>query len=120
MVIKTARLSARIGLHDGLKVIRQEKITAALITRANLIHAPGLTISLSVLGSLLPEGSSKSLDASADKYAGAEAVSAVYASRLNEALRDGTEYELSFELHQLMLTAKPTKSPRSRVTLMKP
>jgi len=41
-----------------------------------------------VLGSLSPEGSSKSFDASADGYARAEAVSAIYIKRLDEAIRD--------------------------------
>lgn len=41
MVIKTACSSAGIGLHEALEAIRQEKITAAIITGANLIHAPG-------------------------------------------------------------------------------
>lgn len=37
MVIKTACSSAGIGLHEALEAIRQEKITAALITGSNLI-----------------------------------------------------------------------------------
>lgn len=40
------------------------------------------------MSSLSPAGSSKSFDASADGYARAEAVSAVYVKRLDEALRD--------------------------------
>jgi len=114
MLIKTACSSAGIGLHEALEAIRQEKITSAIVTGSNLILgksyarrgatiavqnskkplltiiiAPGLTISLSVLGSLSPEGSSKSFDASADGYARAEAVSAIYVKRLDEAIKDG-------------------------------
>lgn len=37
MVIKTVCSSAGIGLHEALEAIRQEKITAALITGSNLI-----------------------------------------------------------------------------------
>jgi len=37
MVIKTACSSAGIGLHEALEAIRQEKITAAIITASNLI-----------------------------------------------------------------------------------
>jgi len=37
MVIKTACSSAGIGLHEALEAIREEKITAALITGSNLI-----------------------------------------------------------------------------------
>ena len=108
MDIKTACSSAGIALHEALESIRQEKITAAIITGSNLIMgkhiplkylgerlliytatAPGLNISLSLLGSLSPEGSSKSFDASADGYARGEAVSALYIKRLDEAIRDG-------------------------------
>ena len=41
------------------------------------------------MGSRSPEGSSNSFDASADGYARAEAVSALYIKRLDEAIRDG-------------------------------
>lgn len=44
---------------------------------------------MTLLGSLSPEGSSKSFDASADGYARGEAVSAIYIKRLDEAIRDG-------------------------------
>lgn len=44
---------------------------------------------MSLLGSLSPEGSSKSFDASADGYARGEAVSALYVKRLDEAIKDG-------------------------------
>ena len=54
-----------------------------------IITAPGMTISMSLLGSLSPEGSSKSFDASADGYARGEAVSALYIKRLDEAIKDG-------------------------------
>lgn len=44
---------------------------------------------MSLLGSLSPEGSSKSFDAHADGYARGEAVSALYIKRLDEAIKDG-------------------------------
>lgn len=37
MVIKTACSSAGIALHEALEAIREEKITAAIITGSNLI-----------------------------------------------------------------------------------
>ncbi|KAJ4302895.1 Mycolipanoate synthase [Kalmusia sp. IMI 367209] len=89
MVIKTACSSAGIALHEALEAIREKKITAAVITGSNLIFAPGLNINLTLLGSLSPEGSSKSFDASADGYARGEAVSALYIKRLDEAIKDG-------------------------------
>jgi len=48
-----------------------------------------MTISMSPLGSVSPEGSSKSFDASADGYARGEAVSELYIKRLDEAIKDG-------------------------------
>jgi acyl transferase domain-containing protein len=54
-----------------------------------VLAAPGLNISLTLLGSLSPEGSSKSFDASADGYARGEAVTALYVKRLDEAIKDG-------------------------------
>lgn len=48
-----------------------------------------MMINMSSLGSLSPEGSSKSFDAHADGYARAEAVSALYIKRLDEAIKDG-------------------------------
>ena len=48
-----------------------------------------MTINMSLLGSLSPEGSSKYFDASADGYARGEAVSALYIKRLDEAIKDG-------------------------------
>ena len=44
MVIKTACSSAGIALHEALEAIREDKITAAIITGSNLImgrpHTP--------------------------------------------------------------------------------
>jgi acyl transferase domain-containing protein len=37
MVIKTACSSAGIALHEALEAIREDKITAAIITGSNLI-----------------------------------------------------------------------------------
>ena len=48
-----------------------------------------MTISMSVLGPISPEDSSKSFDAYADGYAQGEAVSALYVKRLDEAIKDG-------------------------------
>jgi acyl transferase domain-containing protein len=86
---KTACSSAGVGLHEALEAIRQGNISSAVVAGANLILAPGLTISMSMLMALSPEGSSKSFDASADGYARGEAVTALYIKRLDEAIRDG-------------------------------
>ena len=86
---KTACSSAGLGLHEALEAIRQGTISSAVVAGTNLILAPGLTVSMSLLMALSPEGSSKSFDASADGYARGEAVTALYIKRLDEAIRDG-------------------------------
>jgi acyl transferase domain-containing protein len=86
---KTACSSAGVGLHEALEAIRQGTISSAVVAGTNLILAPGLTVSMSLLMALSPEGSSKSFDARADGYARGEAVTALYIKRLDEAIRDG-------------------------------
>ncbi|KAH8659903.1 hypothetical protein BX600DRAFT_399805 [Xylariales sp. PMI_506] len=86
---KTACSSAGIGLHEALEAIRQGSISSAVVAGTNLILAPGLTVSMSSLMALSPEGSSKSFDAAADGYARGEAVTALYIKRLDDAIRDG-------------------------------
>ncbi|RDW89916.1 type I polyketide synthase [Aspergillus mulundensis] len=89
VMYKTACSSAGIGLHEALEAIRRGHISSAVVAGTNLILAPGLTVSMSLLMALSPEGSSKSFDATADGYARGEAVTALYIKRLDEAIRDG-------------------------------
>ncbi|KAL4977326.1 hypothetical protein BDW66DRAFT_150182 [Aspergillus desertorum] len=89
VMYKTACSSAGIGLHEALEAIRRGNISSAVVAGTNLILAPGLTVSMSLLMALSPEGSSKSFDAAADGYARGEAVTALYIKRLDEAIRDG-------------------------------
>lgn len=86
---KTACSSAGVGLHEALEAIRRGTISSAVVAGTNLILAPGLTVSMSLLMALSPEGSSKSFDAAADGYARGEAVTALYIKRLDDAIRDG-------------------------------
>lgn len=86
---KTACSSAGTALHEAIQAICQGDISSAVVAGTNLILAPGLTTSMSLLMALSPEGSSKSFDASADGYARGEAVNALYIKRLDEAIRDG-------------------------------
>ncbi|KAL2817757.1 hypothetical protein BDW59DRAFT_165803 [Aspergillus cavernicola] len=89
VMYKTACSSAGVGLHEALEAIRRGTISSAVVAGTNLILAPGLTVSMSLLMALSPEGSSKSFDAAADGYARGEAVTALYIKRLDEAIRDG-------------------------------
>ncbi|GKZ77685.1 type I Iterative Polyketide synthase (PKS) [Aspergillus niger] len=55
----------------------------------SIILTPGVNQSLNGVGVFSAEGSCKSFDASADGYARAEAVNAIYVKRLDLAIRDG-------------------------------
>ena len=50
---------------------------------------PYLTAAMTQQGVLSPEGSCKTFDASADGFARADAINAVYIKRLDDAIRDG-------------------------------
>ncbi|KAK4495680.1 hypothetical protein PRZ48_012948 [Zasmidium cellare] len=89
MTIKTACSSAGVALHEACQAIQQGSISSAVVCGANLMLAPGMTIDLSLQMAISADGSSKSFDASADGYARAEAVTAIYIKRLDQAVRDG-------------------------------
>ncbi|KAL4894558.1 hypothetical protein BDV59DRAFT_207137 [Aspergillus ambiguus] len=89
VMYKTACSSAGVGLHEALEAIRRGTISSAVVAGTNLILAPGLTVSMSQLMALSPDGSSKSFDAAANGYARGEAVTALYIKRLDDAIRDG-------------------------------
>ena len=89
MTVKTACSSAGLGLHLALQSIRLGECSSAIIAGANLIMAPGMSIILTAAGTLSPDGSSKTFDASANGYGRGEGVSALYVKRLDEAIRDG-------------------------------
>lgn len=87
-MIKGACSATGMSLHLALQAIQREEISSAIVCGTNLILAPGMTITMSVQMALSPEGSSKSFDASADGYARAEGVNALYVKRLDEAIKD--------------------------------
>ncbi|KAI5460132.1 putative polyketide synthase [Mariannaea sp. PMI_226] len=89
MTLKTACSSSGVALHQALQAIRLGEISSALVAAANLILGPGLGITMSETGTLSPDGSCKTFDASANGYARAEAVSCLYVKRLDQAIADG-------------------------------
>ncbi|KAI0975966.1 hypothetical protein F4678DRAFT_457324 [Xylaria arbuscula] len=62
---------------------------AAIVGGTNLILCPDTTLCLFGAGVLSPDASCKSFDASANVYARAEGITAVYIKRLGNALRNG-------------------------------
>lgn len=66
-----------MGLHEALETIRQGSISSAVVVGADLIIAPSLTVSMSLIRALSSEGSSKPFDASVDGYARGEGITAL-------------------------------------------
>ncbi|EPE28701.1 Thiolase-like protein [Glarea lozoyensis ATCC 20868] len=87
--VKAACSSSGLALHQALQTILQGEISAAIVAGANLLFAPGLSITMSATGTLSSSGSCKSFDASADGYGRAEGIACLYVKRLDEAIRDG-------------------------------
>ncbi|KPI35158.1 Lovastatin diketide synthase LovF [Cyphellophora attinorum] len=86
---RTACSASMVALHSACQALQMQDCDAALVAAANLIFSPTNTSGLADLGALAPDGSSKTFDASASGYARAEAVSALYVKRLDDAMRDG-------------------------------
>ncbi|KAH7110764.1 hypothetical protein EDB81DRAFT_831591 [Dactylonectria macrodidyma] len=89
MVIRTGCSSSLLGLHEAFRAIQAGDATAAVVAGASLITTPTLTATMSAGEVLASDGSCKTFDASANGYARAEAITAVYVKRLDDALRDG-------------------------------
>jgi acyl transferase domain-containing protein len=89
MTVKTACSSSLIALHLACEALQRGDCSGAIVCAANLLLTPDLFMALDSIGVLSPDGSSKSFDASANGYARADAIEAVYIKRLDDALRDG-------------------------------
>ncbi|KAF7554946.1 hypothetical protein G7Z17_g2570 [Cylindrodendrum hubeiense] len=89
MVIRTGCSSSLLGLHEAFRAIQAGDATAAIVAGTSLITTPTLTATMSAGEVLATDGSCKTFDASANGYARAEAITAVYVKRLDDALRDG-------------------------------
>ncbi|KAI0176547.1 hypothetical protein GGR52DRAFT_571510 [Hypoxylon sp. FL1284] len=73
----------------GPRALQFGDASAAVVAGTNLILGPSLTAFMTAEGVLSPDGSCKSFDASANGYARAEGITAVYIKRLTDAVRDG-------------------------------
>jgi acyl transferase domain-containing protein len=88
MTVKVGCSSGLVALHLACEALQRGDCSGAVVCAANLIPSPDMSIALDSMGVLSPDGSSKSFDASANGYARAEAVDAVYIKRLDDAIRD--------------------------------
>ncbi|XXG95388.1 hypothetical protein Hte_001650 [Hypoxylon texense] len=89
LVVRTACSASLIALHEACRALQFGDASAAVVAGTNLVLGPSLTALMTAEGVLSPEGSCKSFDASADGYARAEGITAVYIKRLTDAIRDG-------------------------------
>ncbi|KAI0508642.1 hypothetical protein F5B22DRAFT_658952 [Xylaria bambusicola] len=88
-VIKTGCSASLIALHEACRALQNRDCSAALVCGTSLIMGPYVFSVMSSEGILSPEGSCKTFDASADGFARADAINAVFLKRLPDAIRDG-------------------------------
>ncbi|PYH68297.1 polyketide synthase [Aspergillus vadensis CBS 113365] len=88
-VIDTACSSLLYALHSACLALDAGDCDAAVVAAANLIQSPGQQMVAVKAGVLSPDAMCHTFDESANGYARAEGVSAVYLKRLGDALRDG-------------------------------
>ena len=86
---RTAWSVSLVALHSACQALQLHDCDSALVVTANLILSPTNTSGLADLGALASDGSSKTFDVSASGYARAEAVSALFVKRLDDALVNG-------------------------------
>ncbi|KAH3942932.1 hypothetical protein HBI24_080280 [Parastagonospora nodorum] len=89
VVIKTACSASLVALHEACRALQARDITGAIVGGTSLILAPTLTSNFFGEGILSPGASCKTFDASADGFARAEGITAIYVKRLDDAIRDG-------------------------------
>ncbi|RYP26873.1 hypothetical protein DL766_006584 [Monosporascus sp. MC13-8B] len=88
-VIKTACSASLVALHNACRDLEAGDATAAVVAGTNLIMSPATFAAMTSEGVLSPEGSCKTFDASADGFARADGITALYIKRLDHALHDG-------------------------------
>ena len=89
MTIKVGCSSAMVALHLACEALQRGDCDSAIVGGTNILMSPFATIAMVEHGVLSPEASIKSFDASADGYARAEAINAIYIKKLSDAIRDG-------------------------------
>lgn len=89
MSIKVGCSSSLVALHLACEALQNRDCSSAVVGASNLLLSPEYFMALDNLHALSPDGSSKAFDASANGFARADAVNAVYVKRLEDAVRDG-------------------------------
>jgi acyl transferase domain-containing protein len=91
MSVSTACSSSLVGVHLGCRSLRSGEADLALVGAASLILSPELSIFMSQVGALAPDGRCKVFDARADGTVRGEACIVVVLKRLADALACGDD-----------------------------
>ncbi|KAI0403571.1 polyketide synthase [Xylaria palmicola] len=89
LTVDTACASSAYALHMACAGLRVRDCDAALVCAANTIRSVEAQMFMSKLGALSPTSRCHTFDASADGYARADGIVAVYVMRLSDAVRSG-------------------------------
>ncbi|KAI0377169.1 polyketide synthase [Hypomontagnella monticulosa] len=89
LVIKTGCSASLVALHEACRALQSGDASAAIVGGTSLIMSPNTTSFFSNEGILSPDASCNTFDASANGFARAEGITAIYIKRFEDALRDG-------------------------------
>lgn len=89
LVFKTGCSASLVALHHACQALLNGDCSAAIVGGTSLIMGPHLTAAMTQQGVLSPDGSCNTFDSSANGFARAEAINAVYIKLLDVAIRDG-------------------------------
>ncbi|KAI0402748.1 polyketide synthase-like protein [Xylaria palmicola] len=89
LTLDTACSSSIYCLHLAVSALKAGECDGAVVAAANLVMNPTAHIAASKAGFLSPTSTCNTFDISADGYARAEGVNAIYLKRLSAAIRDG-------------------------------
>lgn len=89
MTLDSACSSSLVGLHLACQSLRSGESKMAICGGSNLLLSPDLTMWMSNLNFLSPDGLSKSFDASANGYSRGEGFATLILKPLHDAIQDG-------------------------------
>ncbi|KAL8775852.1 MAG: hypothetical protein Q9194_003575 [Teloschistes cf. exilis] len=89
VTVRTACSASLVALHEACLAIARGDCDGAIVGGVNLMMTPGATMSMTEQNVLSSDGSCKSFSAEANGYARGEAITAIFITSLDNALRDG-------------------------------
>lgn len=115
LTLDTACSSALYALHLAVLGLRNGDCDAAIVAGSNLISDPGSQMLISKLGALSPTSVCHTFDASADGYARAEGIGALYIMPLNRAVAGS--YPIRAVIRGTAINAYVQPVPRSALLI---